>query len=108
MGTKRDPGEYDCLAKAAEDEPYFLLLARDVSAPGAVLNWAISRLEAVKRGDRPQSDIPQIGEALRLAGQMLRWRADHPRLVLQPNERPLDLGLVDRLINRLDELAVWF
>lgn len=29
MGTKNNPGEFDCYANAAPDEPMFILLGRD-------------------------------------------------------------------------------
>lgn len=40
MGTKTDPGQFDCHSKAEPDEPLFTLLARDPLAPGLVAIWA--------------------------------------------------------------------
>lgn len=40
MGTKSDPGAFDCYAKAEPDEPLFVLLARDWRAPHLVRLWA--------------------------------------------------------------------
>lgn len=33
MGTKNNPGTFDCYANAAPDEPMFVLLGRDKHAP---------------------------------------------------------------------------
>jgi len=43
MGTKLNPGQFDCYANAAEDEPMFILLARDKHAPTLVWLWAAMR-----------------------------------------------------------------
>lgn len=43
MGTKLKPGKFDCYANAAEDEPMFILLARDKHAPTLVWLWAAMR-----------------------------------------------------------------
>lgn len=43
MGTKDKPGDFDCYAAAAPDEPMFVLLARDPSAPLLVSLWATIR-----------------------------------------------------------------
>jgi len=40
MGTKNDPGPYDCHAKAEDDEPLFTLLARDPLGHAIVELWA--------------------------------------------------------------------
>ena len=40
MGTKNNPGKYDCYAKAEPDEPMFILLARDPLASILVDLWA--------------------------------------------------------------------
>ena len=46
MGTKNNPGKYDCYARAHPDEPIFTLRGKDVSAPYFVRMWA-----AVRQGD---------------------------------------------------------
>ena len=43
MGTKMDPGKYDCYAKLAGDEPYFVLRAKDPVAPYLVHAWRMLR-----------------------------------------------------------------
>jgi hypothetical protein len=40
MGTKNNPGTYDCYDKAEPDEPMFVLLARDPTASTFVRAWA--------------------------------------------------------------------
>jgi hypothetical protein len=40
MGTKNNPGKYDCYEKAESDEPMFILLARDKHAAQIVRLWA--------------------------------------------------------------------
>lgn len=44
MGTKANPGKFDCYANAAPDEPMFILLGRDKYAPTLVSLWAALRL----------------------------------------------------------------
>lgn len=39
MGTKNNPGVFDCYENAEADEPMFILLARDKSAPFIVDIW---------------------------------------------------------------------
>lgn len=43
MGTKNNPGEFDCFTSAAPDEPIFVLLGRDKHAPLLVQLWAALR-----------------------------------------------------------------
>ena len=40
MGTKANPGKFNCYAKAADDEPIFVLRAKDALAPDVVRYWA--------------------------------------------------------------------
>ena len=40
MGTKNNPGKFDCYANAGPDEPMFVLLGRDPMAPELVRAWA--------------------------------------------------------------------
>jgi len=78
MGTKNNPGSYDCYAHAAPDEPMFVLLARDIDAPRTVLNWAVSRLVRLvkKYGDSeqiPMAERLQIQEARQCVDDMVAW-----------------------------------
>ncbi len=43
MGTKEQPGAFDCYANAQPDEPMFVLLGRDKHAPALVWLWASLR-----------------------------------------------------------------
>lgn len=43
MGTKRNPGKFDCYAKLADDEPFFVLRAKDPVAPMLVMAWRALR-----------------------------------------------------------------
>lgn len=40
MGTKNNPGKFDCYDKAHDDEPIFVLLGRDPNAPLLIDMWA--------------------------------------------------------------------
>lgn len=66
MGTKANPAPNDCYAKAAPDEPMFVLLARDPIAPILVTIWAYMR-----QREQPESEKP--AEAIECADQMMRW-----------------------------------
>lgn len=75
MGTKLKPGKFDCYANAADDEPIFVLLARDASAPASVEEWANKRQQDIEAGIKPASDIPMVVEARECARNMREWRA---------------------------------
>ena len=70
MGTKLNPGKWDCHAAAAPDEPMFVLLARDPSAPLLVELWALIR---EKLGEDPE----KIEEARGCAEAMASWLRQH-------------------------------
>lgn len=63
MGTKNQPGDYDCFAAAAPDEPIFTLLGRDRHAALLVRIWAILRHRS------GEEDI-KVAEALGCADAM--------------------------------------
>ena len=67
MGTKNNPGEFDCYDKAAPDEPMFVLLARDPLAPILVDLWATLR-------ERERRDVSKPAEARHCAAEMRRYR----------------------------------
>lgn len=72
MGTKRRPGAYDCYGKAEDDEPMFVLLARDPLAPRLVEQWA--ELREATRGPGAKVD-----EARACAAAMAVWAAEDRR-----------------------------
>ncbi len=78
MSTKQNPGRFgDMYSAALPDEPIFVLMARDPSAPDAVRHWA---LNAHKAGHDPD----KIMEALAVAAAMDKWRlanANRPELI---------------------------
>jgi hypothetical protein len=75
VGTKQNPGAFDCYANALPDEPMFVLLARDPSAPDLVRQGAVYRGLATEQGQRPASDEEVAREALVCALAMEDWRA---------------------------------
>jgi len=89
MGTKSNPGEHDCYAKAEPDEPMFVLLARDPLAANLVREWAsrytIRKLEAFEDVDSPaitpeklRQILAKADEARVCADAMDRWMVEHP------------------------------
>jgi hypothetical protein len=48
MGTKANPGRFDCYAKARPDEQIFVLLERDPLAPFLVSIWSKVRMGDVE------------------------------------------------------------
>ncbi len=73
MGTKNNPGTYDCYANAEPDEPMFVLLGRDKDAPDLVESWAAQR---EVDGESPD----KLAEARALAREMREWRAKRSAL----------------------------
>lgn len=74
MGTKEQPGKFDCYHAAEPDEPLFVLLARDKFAPDLVREWARMRENMIDSGEKPESDRAMIAEAFACADAMADWR----------------------------------
>lgn len=74
MGTKNEPGKYDCYANALPDEPMFILLGRDPNAPRLVEAWAFEREARIDAHERPESDRIMVAEARECADKMRSWR----------------------------------
>jgi hypothetical protein len=70
MGTKNNPGKFDCYANAEPDEPIFILLGRDYHGYRAVLKWAKDREDLINMGLKPESDREIVAEARECAEQM--------------------------------------
>lgn len=65
-----------CFVSAMPDEPAFILIARDESAPELVRQWAAIRRSLISAGLKPASDQRQIDEAYALADRMEAWRCN--------------------------------
>lgn len=76
MGSKNNPGVFDCYANAEPDEPMFVLLGRDKHAPLLVNLWAYMRNAD---GEAPA----KVGEACLCADSMVMYRAHR-----KPQETP--------------------
>jgi hypothetical protein len=57
-----------------DNEPMFVLLARDPQAPDIVEIWANQRAHEISKGRRPASDMDQVNEARATAQDMRDWR----------------------------------
>jgi|SRR5882672_7618846 len=88
MGTKNNPGRFDCHASAEPDEPLFTLLGRDRLAGHLVSIWSKVKMgdmeavgvvfldmlhkHAVAYGMEP--DVERADEAMQCALEMFRFR----------------------------------
>lgn len=93
MSTKQNPGPFDCYAKLALGEPYFVLRGKDPIAPALVELWAAIREAqhgaALTVGQlldqcRESGSYSKLTEARKRAADMRRWRAAE----LSPDEVP--------------------
>ncbi len=73
MSTKTEPGKFDCYAKLAPDEPYFVLRAQDAEAADLVELWT---LRAAVSGN---CSSDKINEAKQVVEEMRKWHVrKHP------------------------------
>jgi hypothetical protein len=68
MATKAEELKDGCLSKVAEDEPVFVLRARDKLAPLAVMDW-------IARAEMMGVSREKIDGAIDLLHKMWVWRA---------------------------------
>ena len=73
MGTKNNPGQFDCYDELEPDEPYFVLKASDPLAPGIVRVWALRYRTLVERGAKPPENMAKVQEALDVARAMSEY-----------------------------------
>lgn len=76
MGTKNNPGRYDCYANAEPDEPMFILLGRDPTASLVVTFWRAIKNEMKAQGTSQMSD-EKIDEAITCSLEMEKWAKAH-------------------------------
>ncbi len=70
MGTKNNPGKYDCYEKAGADEPIFTLRANDPVAPLMVEQWA-------NHAQHQGVEADKLEEARLCASEMRNWKREH-------------------------------
>jgi hypothetical protein len=95
MGTLLKPDEFDCYSKLLPDEPFFVLVARDLFAPAAVHAWCDQRELHIRRGFLGDKrlfveEIRQLAVARECADEMPKWRRTHMGLW-----RPTPLGATE-------------
>lgn len=69
MGTKNNPGKFDCYANADPNEPMFILLGRDLGAYALVEAWADAREQ---KGEYPAI----VAEARACPEAMKAWATE--------------------------------
>jgi len=74
MGTKDNPGDFDCYGNALPDEPMFILLARDPDFYRLVMEWVNRRSADIRCGARPETDWQMVYEAQQCALDGEHWR----------------------------------
>jgi hypothetical protein len=74
MGTKLEELRNGCFAAAMDDEPMFVLLARDPRAADLADRWADDREADISLGKKPASDMSKVREARQCAANMRAWR----------------------------------
>ena len=79
MGTKKQPGEFDCYAKLGPDEPYFVLRAKDPYAPQLVLIWKLLRSNQFEEADFQLSMAKRAWENQLATGEREILPATHPK-----------------------------
>jgi hypothetical protein len=91
LGSKANPSKYDCLPDLAEDEPYFVIRAKDplsnalvelhayigAGQAGAAHNKLAEIMEMTREKAPRPSDSPKYRETFAISSAMERWRAAH-------------------------------
>lgn len=76
MGTKNNPGRYDCYANAEPDEPMFILLGRDPTASLVVTFWRSLKLQMKEDGTSQMSE-QKLEEARECSIALEAWAKEH-------------------------------
>ncbi len=103
-----------CFYRALDDEPVFVILARDPCAAETVRWWVTLRQALIGRGEKPLEDHEKLADALSTAQAMTVWRSDAtgpewidgPRWKVEevPTRELVDCAEIARLQDRVREL----
>jgi hypothetical protein len=72
-----------CMAKAFDDEPTFVLLARDPCAPAAIRAWINARIAIGFNMDTDDKIVEAEAMAQLMAEERDRWRAEKRQAALK-------------------------
>ena len=94
MGSKTQPGAFNCYQSALPDEPIFTLLARDPTAPDVIRTWSRQRRDDIFKGpdagafsDAQTDDLRKATEAEAVADEMTVWRRANEGVWRNPEMR---------------------
>ena len=95
--TKTEPGPFDALEKARDDEPLFTLLGRDPDAPATIHHWVDLRRTRARKlwQDDPEAgraELIQCSEAEMVAWSMDDWRKGEPEQFARVPQRATYAG----------------
>ena len=90
MGTKKQPGRFDCYGDAGEDEPIFVLRANDPAAIAAIHAWMQARhlhnfIDGAKLIEREKARLQSAQEVIH---EMTAWQ--------EAQKHQKSLSLMDR------------
>lgn len=80
MGTKNNPGKFDCYAKLEPDEPYFILRGKDPMGWLVVQVWVYLR-KVSAHDDLPPAYVEKLNEAKVAADHMKAWALEKGALL---------------------------
>lgn len=84
MGTKNNPGEFDCYQKAEDDEPLFTLLGRDPQGADFVRLWAMLRAQ-------DYSGARRVFESMLVRCSRQAHRSNDPAKIVEANHVAADM-----------------
>ncbi len=104
MGTKNNPGSFDCYANAEPDEPMFVLLGRDSSAWVVVQLWIGIKRKMRESGHSKISD-EKLEEAEKCAEALKAWAASKGKDPSHASDawNKLFLGFAEKVLTRMIE-----
>lgn len=106
MGTKLNPGAFDCYKNALDDEPMFVLLARDDKAADIVVAWADKyrreKESASKNKRMTVEEYAKYTEALDCADAMQKWH-NHWENTKRIERQKRDLAITPAPLPRIPE-----
>lgn len=85
MGTKNNPGEFDCYANAEPDEPIFILLGRDPVASIVIRIW-VSLRDKYYGDSISDDDLNKRFEALQTADIFEEWAKTKGKDIIKAKE----------------------